>query len=555
MATTNITLSDDHLLAEYVPLEKFKGVLEQRLAIGPDMLALLIRDGQIAEASAGAHFAIGGIWRTVKDAVAGRHALRLLVADLKPFQLTTPGKALTRDHVEIACEFTIDLQVNPEKPANVLGWMKEHTAVTKASVLERLSPHLAERVLNSAVVRVDAVELRGNVGLQDKVQADAMKEVERLVADIGLLARSVTVGWGTNEEEKNEILKRQQDREQQMLDRDFTFLNRQVERETDTTVIRLQSDLTVEKAKELTQDDLRRLILTNELNFVDARESGIRIQQMKALEHELQLNRTQRLDGLKVELEAAQHTVELTRKGGERLDVEMDVDTRQRMHAVQVARITTDIRVVERSTEDADRKQALALARLEEMQRLEIAAKAHEDQIRAMRGLQDVEIDAESRRLDIEVKGGDAEHRRKIEAARLAEESALSRIQALKDATPEQILAINAGFSPVVANVLVEQARARSVEGADRMALMREMVQQAQDARVSSEAQARHMFDSGMQGAAGVAQGVGAAVAGAGAGGDIAPSPAAGTTECPGCHRVIPASDRHCRYCGRQMRQ
>ena len=40
---THIRLSDDDILAEYVEIEKFKGVLEQRLAIGPDTAALLIR--------------------------------------------------------------------------------------------------------------------------------------------------------------------------------------------------------------------------------------------------------------------------------------------------------------------------------------------------------------------------------------------------------------------------------------------------------------------------------------------------------------------------------
>ena len=86
---TNITLSDDNLLAEYISLDKFKGILEQRISVGPDMLAMLIKDGQIAQASAGAHFAIGGVWRSLKDAIAGQHAIRLLIADLKPFQLTT----------------------------------------------------------------------------------------------------------------------------------------------------------------------------------------------------------------------------------------------------------------------------------------------------------------------------------------------------------------------------------------------------------------------------------------------------------------------------------
>ena len=45
----------------------------------------------------------------------------------------------------------------------------------------------------------------------------------------------------------------------------------------------------------------------NELEFIDARETGVRIQQMKALEHEIQMNRAQRLDGLKAQLEAEDH--------------------------------------------------------------------------------------------------------------------------------------------------------------------------------------------------------------------------------------------------------
>lgn len=604
MATTNITLSDDNLLAEYVPLDKFKGVLEQRVSIGPDTLAVLIKDGQIAEASAGAHFAIGGLWRTVKDAVGGRHALRLLIADLKPFQLTTAAGALTKDNVPVQCEFTIELQVNPEKPANILGLMKEHGMVTKTSVLARLTPHLGERVLSAAIRRVDALELRGNNALQDKIQADAMKEVERIASDVGLIARVVSVGWAFNDEEKAMILKRQQDREQEMLEREFKILNRAVEREAESTVIKLETDTNVEKVKVSTEDDLRRLILSNELNFIDARETGVRIQQMKALEHELQLNRTQRMDALKAQLEAEEHAIEMARAGGtrrgvareierddrkhdvdltkiggekrdaemdivtrerthdvdiakiggQRRDVEMDIVKREREHDLEVARIRSEMRVVDRSIEDLDKRQVLALERLQEMQKLDIAAKAHEDQIRTMRGLQDVEIDSESRRLDLNIKGGDAAHKRAMEAARLAEETTLAKIKMMKDATPEQIMAINAGFSPAVANVMIEQARAKAAEGGDRIALMREMIQQATDARVSSEAQARHLFDSGMQGNVGVAQGVGqAAAAGRGGGGN--PNPGRDTAECPGCHRVIPVTDRHCRFCGRQMRQ
>jgi hypothetical protein len=630
MAPNHITLSDDNLLAEYVELEQFKRILEQRVAIGPDMLAMLIKDGEIAEASAGAHLAIGGLWRTLKDAIGGRHAIRLLIADLKPFQLSTSATALSKDNVPIACEFTVDLQVNPEKPANVLGLVKAHGKVTKHSVLERLKPNLGERVLNAAVRRVDAMELRGNNPMQDKVQADTMTEVERVASDLGLIARSVSVAWGFNEEEKAAIAKRQQEREQEALEREFRILNRTVEREAESTVIKLEADLTVEKAKVTTEDDLRCLILSNELNFVDARETGIRIQQMKALEHELHLNRTQRLDGLKAQLEGEQHAIEmlrmaggkraverenqtadrrheidldkiggerrdvaregeltdrrhdieldklaadrrdLTRQGelkdrlhdvdvekvrGERRDVELDTARRERVHNLEITRINSEIRMVERSVEDSDRRQALALQKLEAMQGIEISDRSQESRLKTMRGLQDLELDAERQRLDLNIKGGDAEHRRRIDTAQQASMADLEKIRLLRDGTPEQILAINAGFSPAVANILVEQAKARAAEGTDRLAVMREMIQMAQDARVASETQARHFFSTGIQGTTGVAQGVGAAVAGA-----KLPAAPAGqapdtTTECPGCHRKIPVSDRHCRYCGRQMRQ
>ncbi len=582
--STNITLSDDNLLAEYVSLDKFKGVLEQRVAVGPDMLAMLIKDGQIAQAAAGGHFAIGGIWRTLKDAIAGRHAIRLLIADLKPFQLTTSADSLSKDNVPVAGEFTIELQVNPEKPANVLGLMKEHGAVTKSSVLARLVPHMGDRVLNAAVRRVDATELRGNTGLQDKIQADAMREVERLMADIGLMVRGVSMRWAFNEEETAEVTKRQKAREQEALEQDFTILNRSMEREAESSIVRLKTDFDVEAAKVTTEDDLRRLILGNELNFIDARETGVRIQQMKALEHELALNAKQRIDGLNIQLEAEDHALAIAKKkeeqhkrahgeeiddlkhgvstttiGGERRDVEMSIVERERLHDVRVAEIRVNLRVAERSIEDADTRQRLALAKLEQLQNLEIAAKAHEDQLRTMRGLQDVEIDSESRRLDLNIKGGDAAHRRAMEDKKLERETEIEKMRILATGTPEQILAINAGLSVAVANVLVEQARARAAEGGDRIAIMREMVQQAKDAQVGSEAQARHFFDQGMAGNQGVAQGVGAAIAaGAGLAGGQPAKPAGGepqTTECPGCHRVVPVTDRHCRYCGRQMRQ
>lgn len=583
---TVVTLSDDSILAEYVNLEDFKGILEQRVAVGPDLLACLIRDGQIAEASAGGHFAIGGVWRTLKDAVAGQHAIRLLLADLKPFQLTTAASSLSRDNVPIVCEFVIELQVNPERPANILGMTPSHGILTKSSVLERLAPHLGERVLNAAVRQVDALDMRGNNGLQDKVQADAMREVERIAGDIGLMARVVSVNWGFNEEEKAQIEKRQHEREQEAIERDYQILNRSIQREAESTILKLTTDKDIEAAKVSTEDDLRRMILSNELNFVDARETGLRIQQLKQLEHELQLNRTQRLDGLKAQLETEDHRIDMARSAAQRRGVELDQVITERRHDVDVARVTTerravemeldtqerqhsltaqkiqaDIREVQRAIEEADARQRLNLQKLEEIQKLDIAARAHEDQIKTLRDVQQVDLEAEEARLGFEIKASDAKHRRTIEASKLESDSQIEKIKALRDASPEQIMAIQAGFSPQVADVMIQQARAQATDSQAQMALMREMIQQAQAAKVASEEQARHLFDSGMQGTVGVAQGVGLGVGAgaAGGGGRMHQQPGLevmdGNTECPNCHRVIPTNERFCRYCGRQMRQ
>ena len=102
-----LALSDKSIFCEYVPVEDFKGFLQQRIGVGPDLLALLIRDGQLATASHGAHIAVGGMWRSVKDALFGKHSLKLLIADLKPFSVTAGFQGLSKDSVAIEAAFII----------------------------------------------------------------------------------------------------------------------------------------------------------------------------------------------------------------------------------------------------------------------------------------------------------------------------------------------------------------------------------------------------------------------------------------------------------------
>jgi hypothetical protein len=314
------------------------------------------------------------------------------------------------------------------------------------------------------------------------------------------------VAWGFNDEEKAAIVKRQQEREQEALEREFAILNRSAEREAESTVIRLQADLGIEKAKVATEDDLRRLILANELSFVDARESGIRAEQMKALEGELQLNRRQRLDGLQAQLETEQHAVQMARAAGDKRDVEHDVAVREQRHLLEVERIKAEILDVRRTMEDSDRRQKVALERIE----WQFAQEIQIGRVKTMRELGEVERDEERAKVDLNIRKGDAEGRWRNEAAQQASAAEAEMARILSQSTPEQILAINTRSSANAAHVLVEQARAKAVVGAAAASVRPAAVVTVADGA---------------------------------------------TVECPECHSQIAATFTFCPNCRRQMRQ
>ena len=65
----------------------------------------------------------------------------------------------------------IELQLDPEQPQNVLGMMSGRKSLSRADILKRIEPHLSDRIIEAVIARHGAMEIRGNVGLQDKIQA------------------------------------------------------------------------------------------------------------------------------------------------------------------------------------------------------------------------------------------------------------------------------------------------------------------------------------------------------------------------------------------------
>jgi hypothetical protein len=527
MTTETLVISDTRILAEFIRQDKFKTIFEKRIGVPPDHMALLIRNGEFVDAYIGGHFSFGGLVHRLKGLVGGSHHIGLVLADLKTFQVQTPVRAITRDKVEIVGVASIDLQINPERPQDIVGLMSSRKTLAKVEVLERLKPHLTESVFAAAVMRVDAEDIRGNIGLQDKIQADVLEKVEQVAGDLGLLIRAVSVEWAMNEREREAMDRAATARAEEQLVERFEMAKRDAARQMEAYEFNIASDIQLKKLQAASEDEIAHMVLSNELKFIDAREAGQRKAELASLEHEILV--------LKKETDA-QYANALA--AGDQ-DIAM-MERKARLAAMQLEVGTLEART------------KLDMLRLAGSVEQEIHDRKNESSLKHLRGLQELEADGDDRRADTENKRKDAETQRNIAELNAAAGAKAAGVQAFAGMSPEQILAIQSGVSPEVAKVLAERARAEGQSNAQSMALMREMVEMAGKARIDSEAQARAMFDMGIKGAVGVAAGPAGRPAAAVAA--VGEAPAADVIDCPKCQAHNKASTKFCTNCGHELR-
>ncbi|MEM7492432.1 MAG: hypothetical protein AAF296_03565 [Pseudomonadota bacterium] len=542
MSSQPIVLSDANMLAEFMRQAEFKAFFEKRFAVPPDYAALLFKNGELIDAFKGGHFSVGGLVDRLKSLIGGSTHVSMLIADLKPFHVKTALKAISRDKVDIAGVLNLELQVDPDHPSNVLGLMhgvaraavQEDTrgkkipprkALAKADVLDRIRVHLVDRVFEAIIGQVDANDIRGNIALQDKLQADIMQEVERVVGDLGLLVRAASVEWAQNAEEAAEQARADAERQQRDLEYQIEMAKRQAERQKDATIFSLETDLEIKKIENATEDEIQRLTMESEIRFADARENTKRRQEVEELEHQIHVLERERKFKFEDSLATARNATELQKiqKDQVQLDVEMDKIKKLHLQEMQKSEAFTELEVTERI-------QAQQRHHISEMQEIELRG----DRIRG-----------EMRRVD---------RKQELDEEQRKREHELSMLDRKKDMTPDQILAVEAGLSPDVAMVLSEQARANSSGQEQTMALMREMVDAATAAQVRTEAQALEMAKISMQGAVGVAQGAGGGSVSASVAQPSAPAPSSSMIACPECPTPQKATSKFCTACGYQLR-
>ena len=553
MASQPLVLTDPNLLAEFVRESEFVGLMEKRFATPPDLAALLFRNGELIDAFKGAHFSVGGLANALKGVVGGSTHIALMLADLKPFQVQLPVQGISKDAVEIAGLATLELQLNPDKPSNILGLMggvsRQQTdadtgdlpltgrkALSRIDVLERIAPHFGDRVIEATLGRVDATDIRGDRGLQDKIQADMMTEAERISGDLGLLVRAVSVQWAVNEVEREAFARAAIEREQSALDAQLELLKREVARQSEATEFQIQANVDLAKLENASEDELAHMVLNSEIAFLDAREEATRRQEMEALAHEIEVLRTERAAKMENALAEASHLTDLTKEAGSLRTAEREIEKLDALHIAEMKKIGafTDVEIRERS----------------ERMELELARIAAEQSAANLRSLMDSEQGGKDRDADRDIRTSKADADNEIARMKAEADSRTAQLQAGAKMTPEQIMAINAGLSPDVADVLKEQARAAGASGQDSMEMMRELIKGAAEERDASRQHELDILKAGMAGATGVARGAG------GKAGDedeaLKTSPT--EVECPKCGRINSAKANFCVGCGHRLR-
>lgn len=565
MSTTQLTVSDPGLIAEFFSPEVFRAFFEKRLEVPPDHMGLLMRNGQYVQAYTGAHFSVGGIFNQIKGIVGGSQSVSLLLADLKPFQIAIDFRSITKDKVEVSGCASIDLQINPERPQNVIGLMSGRKALSRDDIARRIRATLTDRVFEASVGRMNADEVRGNRGLQDLIQADTMKEIERVLGDLGVLIRHSSVEWAVNDVERSQMARAAAERAAQDAEFQFAQLTREMERQNETTEFRIASETSAERLRLESEADLQRLVMDQEIRFVDARETAKRIQELKVLEHEIGLLRTERLHKFETDIANATHlgvdmkTIDERRRRIER-ETEM-LDTRHRLDLRRLEDEYGDERrrrereLKEKDQEsDFDRREREArVAAAERAALLQSQIAADKAAIEKLEGLNDLQSNQDRQRLEERLRESESRHKQQMDLARLEAEREETRMERAARLTPEQMLALNAGLSPQVAKVLEEQARsaAAAAGNAQAMDLMKQMVAMADRNATQTADQAKALAQMIVQGAVGVATGVGGGRV-ADASGGLAAEPT--TIDCPKCGRTNEVKNRFCVGCGAQLR-
>lgn len=285
--------------------------------VGPDEMAIIVRDGKVAEIVTEARRSVSGLGDRIRGLFGLAPDVQVIMVNNAPFDLVfylgeqvkgsrsasvsterTRGmgavsngpdahetyeragsqvraeletsavivSALTADRQVIQAEIRMQVSVEIERAGLLTGLLRGRRSLATWDLAAEVRTGVIAKVLTPRIAQLRADELRGNQGLRVELEQALRQEVQQSADLWGMTLHDVSVAWGLTEQEVAEISQARGRREEEEIEFTHNRVVREMERQLDLNRTRVQNLQEIKALEARGEEELRDLYLASEIN-------------------------------------------------------------------------------------------------------------------------------------------------------------------------------------------------------------------------------------------------------------------------------------------------
>ena len=165
------------VLAWRVPKVEKLGWIKKRkikeFILSPNDAVIILREGKVEDVLTQTHV------KKLSGFLDRGAYYEFIFMTVAPVDMEFVFHALTRDNEEVTAKASLLFQFNITTAPKLLSLLENQRTIAKADIVRVLQKRLAENVIYPSVKQFPAAEIRGNMGLQKRMQTQAMVELRK----------------------------------------------------------------------------------------------------------------------------------------------------------------------------------------------------------------------------------------------------------------------------------------------------------------------------------------------------------------------------------------
>jgi hypothetical protein len=296
-----------------------------------------------------------------------------------------------REIIQASCNFKIRVNCtdNVHSVKSFLGLIKGKNALASWDIAALIRDELLSKVLIPEISTLQASQIRGDKALLLKIETDTRETIKQTLVRFGLVVESFTINWGLTEDERQEIDRKRQEREEKAID--FTHKRNicQIQREQEIGKTKLENLQQLKMAEAKGDQDLKKLLVASQLERdLMGQNQKIDVAKIDAI-----------ISEIKLEVDHKESTVRLAQKRAQE-DLRLEIEEKEfkQKNAERFAAI------------DASDKEMWSMVKM----KIELSTQKHERETAQRRQ----EADVEFRKIEAENEARYQERKAKLEESR-----------------------------------------------------------------------------------------------------------------------------------------